>query len=162
MPKGTPVDISNGTKLCPDCEQTKPLNEFYPNKRTTHGYNVYCIECSYKRHDKWRRANKDQAAENGRRWRKNNPERFKDHMMKRHHGLPLGSYQKMLAEQNGCCAICGTDTPNGQGRFHLDHCHDTGKIRGLLCHSCNLAIGYFRDNIATIQSAIKYLTQTRN
>lgn len=73
----------------------------------------------------------------------------------------LDDYERILAEQNGVCAICGglnTTTRNGKiKRFAIDHCHKTGKTRGLLCSFCNALIGYARDDIKTLQSAINYL-----
>ena len=63
----------------------------------------------------------------------------------------------MLAAQGGRCAICGTDKPGGKGSFHVDHCHVGGEIRGLLCHSCNIGLGQFKDDRERIQAAIAYL-----
>jgi len=69
----------------------------------------------------------------------------------------------MLFKQDGCCAICGihhTIIHEKTGKaLHVDHCHTTGKVRGLLCFTCNSAIGKFKDNIDIIQSAIIYLKQ---
>jgi hypothetical protein len=50
-----------------------------------------------------------------------------------------------------------TSTPQGRGTFHVDHCHETGKIRGLLCHSCNTGIGKLGDNLEGLQKAVSYL-----
>lgn len=160
MPKGNPVDISSGVKWCAACKQNKPLSEFGKSSRTVHGYWTYCKACAYKHHSKWRKKNLTRAAVHARQWRRNNPDRAKDHDLKRNMGLPLGTYATMLQAQNGCCAICGCDKPKGKGRFHVDHCHDTGKIRGLLCSNCNLAIGHFRHSLATLVSAINYLSRT--
>lgn len=74
------------------------------------------------------------------------------------HGITLEDYDMMLLTQNMRCAICGTDTPKGRGRFHVDHNHDTGTIRGLLCHECNTALGLLKDSPATLARAIEYLT----
>lgn len=72
-------------------------------------------------------------------------------------------YNKLHKEQNGCCAICKineNEILNSRGRkLYVDHCHDTGKIRGLLCHLCNFSIGGFRDNVVYLQSAIDYLNK---
>lgn len=68
----------------------------------------------------------------------------------------------MLAAQNGGCAICSTTTPDGNARrFHVDHDHETGKIRGLLCHSCNTGIGKLRDDPDLLLSAVAYLRKGR-
>lgn len=72
-------------------------------------------------------------------------------------------YEKLFYLQNGVCAICfepqTMKQANGKGikRLVLDHCHNTNKIRGLLCHHCNVSLGSFQDSIEILQSAIKYL-----
>lgn len=63
------------------------------------------------------------------------------------YGIAISDYDKMLAAQNGRCAICGTtnagkETKTGKRFFAVDHCHETGKIRGLLCVACNTRLGY--------------------
>ena len=63
----------------------------------------------------------------------------------------------MFEKQGGCCAICGGVNVNGR-RLAVDHEHETGKVRGLLCDKCNLAIGLF-DDINNLASAIKYLSR---
>jgi hypothetical protein len=69
-------------------------------------------------------------------------------------------HYKVLHElQNGKCAICGTESgSNGRGdRLAVDHCHDSGNIRGLLCHRCNTALGLFKDKIENLELAVSYL-----
>lgn len=73
-------------------------------------------------------------------------------------GLTLAEYEIMRHEQGDKCAICATDKAGGRGDWHVDHCHETDKIRGLLCHNCNVGLGNFKDNISFLQAAIKYLT----
>lgn len=63
----------------------------------------------------------------------------------------------MLKKQNGGCAICKSKVSGGKGAFHVDHCHKTGKIRGLLCHFCNVGLGVFKDDVKTLSVAIAYL-----
>lgn len=64
--------------------------------------------------------------------------------------------EKLQTEQNGLCAICNSTLTDGNPS-HLDHCHDTGTIRGLLCRHCNWGLGDFKDNIEYLESAIAYL-----
>jgi hypothetical protein len=71
------------------------------------------------------------------------------------HGIIAGQFQKMYVEQHGKCAIC-QDLISGR-KIHVDHDHDTGKIRGLLCNSCNPAIGALKHDIAIFRAAIVYL-----
>jgi len=158
--RGKPLDLSSGEKECPKCGQTKPLSEFHKSSATVHGYQVYCKPCNSARHDAWRRQNLAKMAEDQKRRRQADPGRWHEYGLKKSYGLERGAFARMLQEQNGCCAICGTDKPGGKGRFHVDHCHDTGKVRGLLCSSCNLVIGHFHHSVSTLVSAINYLSRT--
>lgn len=63
----------------------------------------------------------------------------------------------MKVAQKGCCALCGTDTPGGNGDFAVDHDHETGIVRKLLCFNCNIGIGKFRDNPELLRKAAEYL-----
>jgi hypothetical protein len=79
-------------------------------------------------------------------WREKNKESVATNMRirayKRLYGITIADYDRMFDEQNGLCAVCGSDKALGRGRrFHVDHDHITGKVRGLLCHLCNTAIG---------------------
>ncbi|HUW09593.1 MAG TPA: endonuclease VII domain-containing protein [Anaerolineae bacterium] len=78
--------------------------------------------------------------------------------LKRAYGLSLADYDAILADQGGGCAICGAlPGDDAKGRLHVDHDHETGQVRGLLCGNCNHALGSFRDSIALMRSAIAYL-----
>lgn len=72
-------------------------------------------------------------------------------------GITVDRYNEMLAEQNGVCAICAGN-PRGQwNRFHVDHDHNDGKIRGLLCQDCNTALGLLKDNPNLMEKAASYV-----
>jgi hypothetical protein len=74
------------------------------------------------------------------------------------YGMTLEERNEILKAQDGRCAICLTDSPNGRHRdFHVDHVRGTKIVRGLLCHSCNMGIGYFKDSIWRLERAITYL-----
>jgi len=90
---------------------------------------------------------------------KANPEQTRCAKLRRNYGITLAEYDEMLEAQGGRCKIeaCRTDVPGGHGRFHVDHNHETGKIRGLLCHRCNIGLGHFRDSPHLLQSARDYL-----
>ena len=72
--------------------------------------------------------------------------------------LPGGAYEQILAEQSGVCAICAKP-PNGS-RLCVDHNHETGQVRGLLCYQCNTGLGSFRDDKGLLKSALAYLRGT--
>ncbi len=75
----------------------------------------------------------------------------------KHFRLKHFQYQNLLLEQNNQCKICGVE-PDPDGRkLAVDHCHTTGKIRGLLCSNCNTALGLMYDNKDLLQKAIDYL-----
>lgn len=75
--------------------------------------------------------------------------------LKYNFGIDLDAYNELYKKQNKVCAICKThETKN---RLHVDHCHKTGKVRGLLCGRCNTALGSFQDNLKWLQAAIDYL-----
>ena len=83
----------------------------------------------------------------------------KNATLKHYYGLSLAEYEAMIEQQNGRCAICNTDTPGGFGCWEVDHCHDTNVVRHLLCHRCNMGLGYFKHDVRLFQAAIDYLTK---
>lgn len=75
------------------------------------------------------------------------------------YGISLEDYERLLTKQNGKCAVCDTTTPNGGKQFFcVDHCHITGAVRGLLCHSCNVGLGYLKDSLNNTRAAVRYLS----
>ena len=77
--------------------------------------------------------------------------------------MSADEYEAMLAAQNGQCAICGS--PDGGGnnaRLSLDHCHKTGSVRKFLCNSCNVGLGYFKDDPALMRAAASYVEASLN
>ncbi len=72
------------------------------------------------------------------------------------YGITFAQYSEMLLKQNGVCAICFEKNQIHE-RLFVDHCHATGKVRGLLCHDCNSAIGFSKDNTARLRAMIAYL-----
>ena len=98
---------------------------------------------------KWRKAN----AEHVKKWNKSNyaknPRRQISATIKYKYGITYEDYERMLAEQGGCCAICGSSDSGGRGRFHIDHAHSCcpsqktcgNCLRGLLCSTCNTRLG---------------------
>ncbi len=80
--------------------------------------------------------------------------KYKNHL-KRKYGITLKEYNKLLLKQGGVCAIC-RNKGNGKA-LSVDHNHQTGKIRGLICSSCNLTLGYAKENVDRLENCIKYL-----
>lgn len=88
------------------------------------------------------------------RYRKN-PGRWISEAMQRRYGITLETFRELAEKQNGRCAICG-NPPRGK-RLCIDHDHDSGRVRGLLCHRCNRAIGFFGDSPELLAKALAYL-----
>jgi hypothetical protein len=95
-----------------------------------------------------------------RRWRERNPEnakkRNRDNEYRRKYGISLEQYDEMLMAQDGVCAICATSCDTGMN-LAVDHCHDTKKVRGLLCKNCNTAIGLLKEDVENMNKAINYI-----
>ena len=77
--------------------------------------------------------------------------------LKKRYGISVEQYEQMLINQNYRCKICScTDPGHKKKHFSVDHCHETKKVRGLLCTSCNLALGYLKDDVTLLKSCIDY------
>lgn len=83
--------------------------------------------------------------------------------IKRKYNMSLEDYDALLIKQNYKCRICGnTESKHKNKMLCIDHCHITGKVRGLLCHSFNTGIGNLRDNVEYLKNAIEYLEESKN
>lgn len=91
---------------------------------------------------------------------KDNPEEYaakrRYAILKNKYGITREEYERLLTEQGGTCKICNRAETEGRW-LSVDHCHNSLAVRGLLCHTCNTAIGMLNDNVETLQSAINYL-----
>lgn len=103
-----------------------------------------CNEC----YQEYRKKNKKDVKELNRLYQK-----------KTKYGISPEDYYSMFEKQNNRCAICGEEFSDSNKAF-VDHCHKTNKVRGLLCTRCNTLLGMAKDNIETLQNAIKYLNNT--
>jgi len=79
--------------------------------------------------------------------------------IKTRYDMSVEDYETLLNKQNGVCAICGSESSGhkSKNRLSVDHCHSTGKVRGLLCSHCNSALGHFKDSPILISKALDYL-----
>jgi len=97
----------------------------------------------------------------------NNPEewrrRIRNSNLKAHFNMRVKDYDKMLEKQNGVCAICGKQETMTRNRrlknLAVDHDHETGEVRALLCGHCNAGLGSFYENVEVMEKAIKYLKE---
>lgn len=107
----------------------------------------------------WVAANPDLVALQGVRRRMRKMHGLQSRSLKFNYGINLENYREILSLQKNVCLICGKDNKTVKSdRLVVDHCHETSRIRGLLCHRCNCGIGYFKDNIHLMNKAIAYLT----
>lgn len=103
---------------------------------------------------KYREENLDRLKESHRVWIKNNPLSIKNYALKRRYGITIQQFDDLLEAQNGLCAICKIHYSEFSRRFHVDHCHVSKKVRGVLCVNCNTALGHFKENADLLQEAI--------
>ena len=168
-------------KVCSVCKKALLLSQYYTRKRAG-GVKVprsFCKSCSIKSVVAWGKKNPEKKKCNQAKyskrhrgkidsgietWRNANPDKmqqyafngYKKHL-ERKFGITIQGYDDMYIQQGGRCAICGAHQSELRKRFCVDHCHSSGKVRGLLCDRCNTSIGKFEHNIALLKNAIKYL-----
>lgn len=139
------------TKVCTKCGQVQPLSEFGRSKHHKNGRNSRCKPCMRKL-----------RMEVHRRHQAERPEEYRLYMrnarLRSMYGITHRQYEELLAAQGGGCAICGSTEPGGSGKhFHVDHDHETGEVRGLLCSDCNTGLGKFSDSTERLGRAALYL-----
>lgn len=153
------------TKVCRDCDEAKPRDQFRKHPETKDRLHTYCSPCDNAR----RRANKAKAdpesrerrKQTTRSWYYENQERYRDTYLTRVYGISLAEYNALLESQGGKCGLCRIDEPGGFGSWHVDHDHDSGAVRGLLCQRCNIGLGYFKDDPDVLRAAADYIEGNR-
>ena len=138
-----------GEKRCPKCGEIKQHSLFYNNKNAKDNCSPYCKVCSNLRTTSYARENKETIPSIG-------------YSLKRRYGITATEYAQMLENQKYKCKVCGADRCSTGRNFSVDHCHTTGKIRGLLCAHCNMGLGNFKDSTELLQNAINYLKRYAN
>jgi hypothetical protein len=104
----------------------------------------------------WSKANKIHKKKYQKNWRAKRDKDYNFIRNLRGYGMTIDDYNNILLEQKGVCAIC-KKAPKNNRRLHIDHDHQTGLIRGLLCFRCNFGLSYFAENVITIKYAYEYL-----
>lgn len=132
---------------CTKCKEYKPWDDFSINSKGKNGRKSVCKSCSNRgQRSLWRKR------------RKEDPEKWSyirwTEQLRSAYGLTEEDYFSLLKEQNDSCAIC---KQKSETKLFVDHCHNTGKNRGLLCRSCNLVLGYAKDDTQVLENAINYL-----
>jgi hypothetical protein len=158
-PRRRDLAAPEGKKWCHDCKAYFPVEDFHANATQFGGRQIMCKSCNLKRSRHWREGHREAWNDYHRDHRAKHQERYQEYERRRRYGMAAGDYAAMLEAQGGRCAICRTDTPGGKGTFHVDHCHDSGNVRGLLCGDCNLGIGKFKHDANILTLAIQYLSR---
>tara|TARA_R110002153_G_C13079727_1_gene474226 strand:+ start:137 stop:655 length:519 start_codon:yes stop_codon:yes gene_type:complete len=144
---------------CKSCQ--KEYNRLY---RLNNKEKVSQWVCNGKENRKiYRSNNKEKRNEYLKRWLKANPEKTRDQKYRHRYGINIEDYNKMLKQQKGLCKICGSNDYGKKSAkyFVIDHCHTSKKVRGLLCHKCNVILGLCKDNTDILQKSIEYLKQIK-
>lgn len=144
--------MASASKICTGCRTEKPVSDF-SKRGERNGIPLYrsrCKACQAKQARGWYSRNTKRANANRRRL-----------LLQENFGLTPEEYDAMLESQGGVCATCGRpESAERDGkimRLAVDHCHETGRIRGLLCHACNRSIGLFGEDTDLMERAIAYL-----
>jgi len=106
---------------------------------------------------KYREKNKEKLKEQGKERRKADYNRYMNKFYQEKYGITIEEYNSLFEQQNGCCAICEIHQTQLRRKLCVDHNHINGKIRGLLCDTCNRVLGYLDDNKDILYKAFKYL-----
>ena len=136
-------------KYCNKCEQSKPIDRFGLFNRRGYGLRrqSYCKDCRTRMQTERDKANPIQKRAHSRRMK-----------LKRKYGISPAEWQAQYLAQRKACAVCQKSLVGlSPQTVHVDHNHATGELRGILCGSCNVGLGSFRDDESTLMAAINYL-----
>jgi len=137
-------------KHCKTCNTTKPLSEFgLLRGKPRH----ICKECRKVESKTWYENNKDRKKELSKAYRHIK----KDKDLQSTYGIDLATYNQMLVNQCYSCKICSKHQTELKRAMCVDHDHETGKVRGLLCDTCNRSLGLLKDSVDTLMRAVYYL-----
>jgi hypothetical protein len=168
--------IKDGKRICNRCQVWKSLDCYHKSKTGMAGIAAVCKECVNElariRYNKNPEYYRDKRKDSKREYDQQryaamvaagkkpakDPKKEKNAYLMRNYGITIRDYDRILAEQGGKCAICGTSQSDRKdGKLVVDHCHASGKVRGILCHKCNLMLGNANDLISTLEQAVIYL-----
>lgn len=141
------------SKKCSTCGEVKPVSDFgFQRGRLRH----HCKVCKNIESKEWYENNKERKKQLSQQYR----DIKKNQDLKKSYKITLDDYNRMLAEQGESCKICSTHQNQLKRRLCVDHDHATGKVRGLLCDTCNRSLGLLKDNIEVMKKAVKYLEES--
>jgi len=133
-------------KTCKRCDTEKEITEF--SKGRSRGHHAWCKPCMVTYQETYKQ--------------KKGKEYFRNYRCMTLYGITLEEAEKLLESQGNTCALCKKEVqflPGFSNAAHIDHCHSSGKVRGILCGNCNTALGKLGDSVETIKNVLKYLEQ---
>jgi len=151
------------TKYCRGCGEDRPLSEWHKAKDRKDGLATQCKRCVKRRSDKWYQENTERKRATAKRYYADNEDRFRENAYRSKYGIGVDDYERMYDEQGGVCALCSKPETarekwNGKvRRLAVDHCHETGRVRGLLCYRCNHIISCLGDNLNSALKLVRYM-----
>ena len=149
-------------QACNRCRITQSLSSF-PLRKDTGKYGATCHKCLYKDAKIVRQTPEGKKKRSDAQRKVQDPLRQKDYHLKSSFGISLAEFNDMVDNQNNVCAICkksetAKDARSGKLKsLHVDHDHETGMVRGLLCTRCNIALGLVRDDRTILGNMMEYL-----
>jgi hypothetical protein len=133
----------NSKKKCTICGIEKDISEFHKRKAKKDGHRSECKKCCCGKALDYHCENKERNNKKSHLYHINNKDRERNHYYKQTYGITLEDRDRLIEKQNFKCLCCETDLRLlPQREVHIDHCHKTEKIRGVLCMNCNTALGY--------------------
>ena len=154
----TSSQVSKATKICPKCAQLKTLSEFGKDKTKKFGVSSYCKSCSAENRKFHYRKSPEKGKGKLREYYAKNKSSFRKYSLRALYGLSEEQFEAMKHGQDHACKICRTHESDLKRGLFVDHCHETNRVRGLLCQSCNTMLGNAKDNILVLQAGIAYLS----
>jgi len=143
-------------KICRKCQQAKAktLDNFPLKIQSKDGLDSWCRKCRNQQAKEWKANNKEKNKAAMKSWAARNPHKVKNIILKKNYGITLEDFNKLLEKQNNGCAVCKSIE-----KLCVDHCHETGKVRGLLCSACNKAAGFLKNDPGLCLRLHFYLNQ---
>ena len=160
-------------KTCTKCGEDKPLGDYHNSICTKDGHYAMCKPCVLAKNAAWRKDNKGKVAEAKKRYYMRNWEAIRQHRLEymaahkveaaeyrrrwnlaKRYGITIEQYGDLWLRQGEACGVCRLK----HRRMVVDHDHATGKVRGILCHRCNVCLGGLGDNLEGVMRAVRYLS----
>ena len=154
------------TKKCSKCGENKLPHEMKKDNKRPDGFSSHCKTCHNENTNKWREKNPEKVKTAQQKYRdthkyeinryyERNKDASKNFSYQRLYGITIQDYNSLLNKQGGGCEVCGK--PPKTRRLYVDHNHSNKKVRGLLCHNCNAALGHVKDEVSILKKLIEYI-----